>query len=529
MPEQPSHLVLTPGIYCRITTSTLSSLLLISLTSCSSTHRFSLLSKITYTPAGTAPARRATTVSSTIHFGFTHSSLTPITGGRMKLSASLLAVVIVLVLTAPLSHGQDTTLTITGAGNVGIGTTAPTEKVQIGDFGSRDVYLAIKSVGGNQTTNGIKFRNFSDNYGWTLQNDERLGTDGLNFISHFDDSTGISRLFLGKFGGVGIGTTAPLWQLNVQNASRFGTGLALGNESSGGGIWTTISTGELNDEGPGKYLIRSEQADAVRMTIDTAGRVGVGTFAPEERLQIGDFVDASDNYIAVKTQGGNQFKAGIKLLHFANDNGFIIESDETVPVNGLNIQRQSGEASPTSVLYISRENGLLGIGTTSPTHPLEMASGAHVTAGGVWTDASSRHFKENISNLTGEEAVSTLEKLNPVKFNYKAEREEQYVGFIAEDVPDLVAHSNRKSLSPMDIVAVLTRVVQQQQKEIAELGARLNAINAVEELEAKASEVQGLRKENKELSARLTRLESAVKSLAESRTNPEGAPIGELR
>jgi hypothetical protein len=34
------------------------------------------------------------------------------------------------------------------------------------------------------------------------------------------------------------------------------------------------------------------------------------------------------------------------------------------------------------------------------------------------------------------------------------------VGFIAEDVPELVATKDRKGLSPMDIVAVLTKVVQ---------------------------------------------------------------------
>ena len=47
---------------------------------------------------------------------------------------------------------------------------------------------------------------------------------------------------------------------------------------------------------------------------------------------------------------------------------------------------------------------------------------------------------------------------------------------IAEDVPGLVATKDRKGLSPMDVVAVLTKVVQdqktlleEQQKAIAEL------------------------------------------------------------
>lgn len=66
-----------------------------------------------------------------------------------------------------------------------------------------------------------------------------------------------------------------------------------------------------------------------------------------------------------------------------------------------------------------------------------------------------------------------------MKFKYKGTRDERHVGFIAEDVPELVATENRRGLSPMDIVAVLTRVVKAQQ-QIAALQA------AVETLEAQA-------------------------------------------
>jgi anion-transporting ArsA/GET3 family ATPase len=71
------------------------------------------------------------------------------------------------------------------------------------------------------------------------------------------------------------------------------------------------------------------------------------------------------------------------------------------------------------------------------------------------------------------------------------------VGFIAEGVPELVARPGRTTLSALEIVAVLTKVVQEQQKAmeqqqkeqqrvvvreqqeaIAELTARVRALEA---------------------------------------------------
>ncbi len=114
-------------------------------------------------------------------------------------------------------------------------------------------------------------------------------------------------------------------------------------------------------------------------------------------------------------------------------------------------------------------SGNVGIGTSAPSYPLHMGSGAYVSTGGSWTDASSREYKENIRELTLEEAIETLEGLNPVKYNYKTHKEEKHVGFIAEDVPELIATKDRKGLSPMDIVAVLSKVIQAQRKTISEL------------------------------------------------------------
>lgn len=107
---------------------------------------------------------------------------------------------------------------------------------------------------------------------------------------------------------------------------------------------------------------------------------------------------------------------------------------------------------------------------------LGMSSGATCTSGGVWTNASSRTLKENIETLGTDEAMATLTRLTPVKYNYKTDKSERYVGFIAEDVPELVATADHKGLSPMDVTAVLTKVVKEQQKTIQEQQKTIAAI-----------------------------------------------------
>ena len=131
---------------------------------------------------------------------------------------------------------------------------------------------------------------------------------------------------------------------------------------------------------------------------------------------------------------------------------------------------------PRPERMVISSSGSVGIGTSFPSYPLHMGSGAYVSAGGVWTDASSREYKENIKDLSTEEAIETLEGLNPVTYDYKMDKEDKHVGFIAEDVPELVATKDRKGLSSMDIVAVLTKVVQIQRKTIAELSEKVDSL-----------------------------------------------------
>jgi len=128
-------------------------------------------------------------------------------------------------------------------------------------------------------------------------------------------------------------------------------------------------------------------------------------------------------------------------------------------------------------IVLNPTGGNVGIRTTNPQYPLHLGNGAYCSAGGTWTNASSRELKDNIMGLSSIEAMSALADLRPVKFVYRADTSEQHVGFIAEDVPELVATKDRKGLSSLDVAAVLTKVVQEQQKLIESQRKALEELN----------------------------------------------------
>jgi len=204
-----------------------------------------------------------------------------------------------------------------------------------------------------------------------------------------------------------------------------------------------------------KFTDRTEGGNS--QVFDNGRYVGIGTTEPKQRLEVNGNIQIHER---------NSSVAGLMLTQSSGGMGYIMHNR----ANALTLG-----AGSVDRLTIDRD-GNVGIGTARPSHPLEMASGAYVSAGGVWTNSSSREKKDNIVSLTPEEALATLLALEPVRFNYKQDTSEEYVGFIAEDVPGLVATSDRSSLSTMDIVAVLTRVVQQQQQKIAELEARFDSV-----------------------------------------------------
>jgi len=135
-----------------------------------------------------------------------------------------------------------------------------------------------------------------------------------------------------------------------------------------------------------------------------------------------------------------------------------------------------------------RPNGRVGLGTKYPSQILHVVGNIYAT--GSITPGSSRELKDEIEELSLEKAREAFKQLQPVTFRYKADEERDLqVGFIAEDVPELVSVPGRKGVSSMDIVAVLTKVLQEKDREIENLKVR---VTELEVLKQEVAEIKAL-------------------------------------
>lgn len=96
---------------------------------------------------------------------------------------------------------------------------------------------------------------------------------------------------------------------------------------------------------------------------------------------------------------------------------------------------------------------------------------------GAVTELSSAAAKDDIRPLPTSDAVRALRDLTPVTYRYRQDDPAtRRVGFVAEDVPALVAQPERDRLRVMDIVAVLTAALQEQVATVAALQAEVVAL-----------------------------------------------------
>ncbi len=374
-----------------------------------------------------------------------------------------------------------TAMAIKGSGNVGIRTTSDYYKLDILGHLRTSESINIESPGGNSNfearPTGSGRRAIMGMFNDAGLEGRLVLTDGDNGDNIYF-SARVSESNYMNAGNVGIGTVTPGRKLHVNNSSggelaAFTTSakadatIMFGNNISSGKNYT------IGKDAQDRFRIR-DTGDVDYLTIQNNGNVGIGTTSPGQKLVIGGINGANnaDQNAIQWTDANNNQLGRITGRRGSDGNKGILKFE----VGNAHIQAMT-----------INETGYVGIGTTSPSEKLYVEG--NIRATGSITPGSSRELKQDIQDLSTDEAIAALRDLKPTRFRYRADPDEENLGFIAEEVPDLVATNDRRGVSPMDIVAVLTKVVQEQQdqskqqhvqlvwqqRKIEEFEARLNA------------------------------------------------------
>jgi len=263
-------------------------------------------------------------------------------------------------------------LNILNTGNVGIGTSSPTEKLHI--------FNSLQSW--NQFAN---IRMSTENDSYAAEIGFHRGTSNDNDRGLFLSGDGTNQQVKILHGGnVGIGTTAPFSKLSINSngapATSTGnmatTGLTIHNGTGGTGVqlgtydagsWGYIQSGYVNNATVAREF-RIMNGANYTMTLSNTGNVGIGNTDPQVSLALGN---ASGERLHVY-HGGN-VRAGFGVDMSGSSRELSIFHSTT----GTNGNISFGERLESNGAYTEnmriQGDGNVGIGTTAPVQKLHIA------------------------------------------------------------------------------------------------------------------------------------------------------------
>ncbi|MAF78291.1 MAG: hypothetical protein CME60_09015, partial [Halobacteriovoraceae bacterium] len=449
---------------------------------------------------------------------------------------------------------------VTSAGNVGIGTSSPSEllhasKANVGGKVAIKVQNTDITAGSNAELNASSGSTYVVNqahgngYGYTISNAANgytVGTYASAPLIFSTNSTEVGRFkpsgeFIVGSGSVGIGAANPSDKLHI-----VGGGIIINDNNDIGGplnsgitpeasrklsLQASSVTGNSLDFGLDSAYSWIQGRNITDFSISSdislnpnGGNIGIGNTGPQHPLHITSSV----------TNGGDT-----GLMISSNDSAWALGSGDGISIDfgqgnlatgriknevvsgagefDITFYTYSGGALSVNPNVVFAASGNVGIGVNSPTEALHV-SGNALAAAYLYT--SDRRFKRNIQRIPA--SLDKVDKLRGVTFDWRTEEfperrfpQERTMGFIAQEVeevaPELVKTSNDgyKSVQYGNITALLVEAIKEVRKKLAEL------FSNDEELERK---VASLEEENEKLRSDMEELK---KTMLEIQRNQE--------
>jgi hypothetical protein len=223
------------------------------------------------------------------------------------------------------------------------------------------------------------------------------------------------------------------------------------------------------------------------MRINSAGNIGIGTTSPDTKFHV--FADANSTHGTIKAiQTDNTDYTSIDP-----DYGLILNRS-TAYINNINtggdILIRTSITGPYDTTAITiKNNGNVGIGTTTPSYVLDVNGSVHATSFPTSSDA---RFKTEVKQI--QNALFKIKSLNGVSFEWNDyingirkgyEKNEKILGFIAQEVEKIIPEvvqkwrlsedlQDARSLDYTRIIPVIVEAIKEQQNQIDELRKLIN-------------------------------------------------------
>jgi hypothetical protein len=367
-----------------------------------------------------------------------------------------------------MTGGVTTRMMISSSGNIGIGITTPSAKLQVS--GSTNVVNIIGSGSASATSifsvdgnNGRLFE-ITDDLSDSVFSANTIA--GLPVIEAFSDYT----VRLGTYGGasgstvnitgsnVGIGTTSPGAKLHV-----VGSGLTEIRNTNGASSFKIITgtgfstIGTLTND---PLVIVTN--DTERMRITSGGNVGIGTTSPTYKLQVENatndlYISAVGDAPSLNLLDASPSPTIAGTIGLATGPNYFIQN--SVPGDLCILTR--GVSSGAS--YI-----MFGSGSTMTAY---ISGSGDMYIKGTLTQGSTRNIKENIAPISN--ALSTVVQIQGVTYDKKDGSAINEPGFIAEDMysvlPSLVSsdrNGDPQGIKYTNLTAYLVEAIKELKAEI---------------------------------------------------------------